>query len=203
MNRINEKRIRKIRDGKKRAGPVVYWMSRDQCTRDNWALLFAQQKAVEKKEALSVVFCLVPGFLGATLRQYGFMLKGLQELQQSLKAKNIPFYLLRGHPHEEVPKFARKFKASVVITDFDPLRIKRGWKEKVKDQLTIPIYEVDAHNIVPCYETSSRKEWAAYTFRPKIKRLLPQFLEEFPPLQKHPFIWPAKISSLRWDQIQR
>jgi deoxyribodipyrimidine photo-lyase len=201
MNKINEERIRKIRDGKHRDGPVIYWMSRDQRARDNWALLFAQQKALEEKRALSIVFSLVPEFLGAALRQYSFMLKGLQELQRSLKAKNIPFFLLAGHPHEEVPKFAKKFKASVVITDFDPLRIKRGWKEKVKDRLNIPIYEVDTHNIVPCYKASSKQEWAAYTFRPKMKRLLPQFLEEFPLLKKHPFSWSGNTSSIRWDQI--
>lgn len=202
MKKIRQKRIRTIRDGKTIAGPVLYWMSRDQRAKDNWALLFAQQQALERKEALAVIFCLVPEFLGATLRQYDFMLKGLKELEQSLKVKNIPFNLRIGQPHEEIPKFVGETNASLVISDFDPLKIKRKWKEKVKDRLTIPLNEVDAHNIVPCYEASSKQEWAAYTFRPKIKRLLPQYLEEFPSLIKHPFVWFIKNPPIRWNKIQ-
>ena len=63
---------------------VVYWMSRDQRAEDNWALLHAQHLAEQKGYGLAVVFCLVPKFLGATLRQYGFMLKGLREVEAKL-----------------------------------------------------------------------------------------------------------------------
>jgi len=43
---------------------------------DNWALLYAQRLALREKVPLYVCFCLVPKFLQATLRQYGFMLRG-------------------------------------------------------------------------------------------------------------------------------
>ena len=39
---IDPRRVFKIRDGEPGPGPVVYWMSRDQRVRDNWALLYAQ-----------------------------------------------------------------------------------------------------------------------------------------------------------------
>ena len=90
---INEKRIRLLQKGIETNGPVVYWMSRDQRVHDNWALLFAQQLAIEKKKSLVVVFNLVPDFLEATIRQYGFMLKGLQEVEKELSKYNIPFFL--------------------------------------------------------------------------------------------------------------
>jgi deoxyribodipyrimidine photo-lyase len=61
-------RSRIIREGKSLRGPVVYWMSRDQRVRDNWALLFAQEYALQRKSALIVVFCLVPEFLNAAIR---------------------------------------------------------------------------------------------------------------------------------------
>ena len=82
---INEKRIRLPKDGKETHGPIIYWMSRDQRVNDNWALLFAQQLALEKKRNLAVVFSLVPKFLDATFRQYDFMLKGLIEVEQELR----------------------------------------------------------------------------------------------------------------------
>ena len=48
----------------------------------NWALIYAQQLAKRHCLPLMVCFCLVPKFLEATIRQYGFMLKGLQEVEQ-------------------------------------------------------------------------------------------------------------------------
>ncbi len=68
-----DKRARLIKEGKKEKGPVLYWMSRDQRVNDNWALLFARKVAMENKSPLVVVFCLVPKFLGATIRQYGLI----------------------------------------------------------------------------------------------------------------------------------
>lgn len=38
----------------------------------------------------------VTEFLGAGARQFGFMVRGLRELQPKLEALNIPFFLLKG-----------------------------------------------------------------------------------------------------------
>jgi len=46
---INESRIRVLQTGTETSGPVIYWMSRDQRAHDNWALLFSQKLALEKK----------------------------------------------------------------------------------------------------------------------------------------------------------
>ena len=51
----------------------------------------------------AVAFCLVPQFLGATGRQYLFLLQGLKEVEKNLQALNIPFYLLLGDPGKEIP----------------------------------------------------------------------------------------------------
>ena len=127
---MNKNRVRSIRPGNIGSGPVVYWMSRDQRVNDNWALLFAQELALEKKLPLTVVFCLVPEFLSAAIRHYGFMLKGLQEVETELAKKNIGFSLLTGAPEKEIPHFIKKNKINPPITDFDPLRIKRGWNRQ-------------------------------------------------------------------------
>ena len=60
-------------------------MSRDQRVHDNWALLFAHQLSLENKKPLAVIFNLVPDFLEATIRQYGFMLQGLKEVEEALR----------------------------------------------------------------------------------------------------------------------
>lgn len=198
---IDPSRIRTLKQGDDILGPVVYWMGRDQRTADNWALLYAQELALKKRVPLIVVFCLVPEFLGATLRQYSFMLAGLIETEERLRKKHIAFFLLQGLPEDLLPAFIVRHKCSVLIGDFDPLKIRRRWKEAVASGIAIPFYEVDAHNIVPCWVASGKQEYAAYTFRPKVRRLLPQYLTEFPPLKRHPFLFQGKHYATDWESI--
>ncbi|MCJ7499725.1 deoxyribodipyrimidine photo-lyase, partial [bacterium] len=126
-----EDRVHKLNDRSQGKGTVVYWMSRDQRVSDNWALLYAQQKAIEAKEPLLVVFCLVPDFLDATMRHYGFMLRGLKETSTDLTRKNIGFKLLEGDPVLEIPRLVESSGAGLLVTDFDPLRIKTRWRTSI------------------------------------------------------------------------
>jgi len=200
---MKKERVRVFKEGSISTGPVVYWMSRDQRVFDNWALLFSQQLALQKKTPLVVMFCLVPEFLGATIRQYGFMLKGLSEVKKSLLAKNIPFILLQGLPDHEIPKFIIQERVSALVMDFDPLRVKRDWKNTVIEKTSVPAYEVDAHNIVPSWIASPKQEFAAYTFRPKVKRQLSDFMDKISSLKKHPFSSKEKNQQINWKAIEK
>ena len=138
-------------------------MSRDQRVNDNYALLYAQGIASSKNVPLRVVFNLVPTFLEATIRQYGFMVKGLQEVEEQLREKNIPMHLLMGDPTVNVPRFATENNAFTVVADFGPLRVSRAWVTSVAASLDdssnarkIPLVQVDAHNVVPCWEASPK-----------------------------------------------
>ena len=184
-------------------GPVVYWMSRDQRTRDNWALLFAQDIALNFKRPLLVVFCIVPDFLGSLMRNFIFMIEGLKQVEADLTAKNIPFSLLRGQPEEQLPLFLTTNRAACLVTDFDPLRVKRQWKERVAAKIAVPFHEVDAHNIVPCWSASSKQEYGAYTIRRKITGALQDFLHEFPSLKKHPFPAKGNLYGADWGAAGR
>lgn len=182
-------------------GPVLYWLSRDQRAQDNWALLHAQQLALDHQAPLAVVFNLVPRFLQAAYRQYDFLLRGLKETAARLEQHNIPFFLLQGDPAETIPAFLKNCRAGALVADFDPLRLKRQWKSQVMERLQIPLVEVDTHNIVPCWVASPKLEFAAYTLRPKIQRLLPDFLTDLPPLQNHLFPWTDPRPSIDWSQV--
>jgi len=167
--------------------PVVYWMSREQRVQDNWALLHAQKLALERKVPLCVVFTLADLFLGATLRQYGFMLRGLAQVADRLAGLKIPFILLRGEPVDSMLRFVQLHPVGALVVDFDPLSIKRRWRDTVAESAGVACIEVDSHNVVPCRVASPKLEFGAYTLRPKLNRLLPDFLEDFPKLQQHPF----------------
>ncbi len=180
--RVNPKRTRQLQQGRDPGGPVVYWMSRDQRMDDNWALIHAQDLALEKHRPLRVVFCLVRGFLEAGPRQYDFMLKGIAECSSLAAALNIPFDLIQGEPESALPRYLTQSRACCLVMDFDPLKIKKKWQAGVLEHSDIPACVVDAHNIVPCWEASEKQEYAARTIRPKIHRRLEEFLEPFPGL---------------------
>lgn len=199
---IDPRRTRPLNTAPAGKGPVVYWMSRDQRVAGNWALLRAQALALERQSPLSVVFTLAPNFLGAPLRAYDFMLKGLAQVEARLGAAGIPFRLLFGAPEETLISFAKTEKVGAVVTDFDPLRPKARWKTAVAKGLPVLLEEVDAHNIVPAWIASPKQEYGAYTLRPKIHKILPDFLTEFTPLQRHPFPWLKKVSPTDWNHAR-
>ncbi|WP_320170792.1 deoxyribodipyrimidine photo-lyase [Maridesulfovibrio sp.] len=181
MKHIDSRRIYALNRAGDTVGPVVYWMSREQRVRDNWGLLHARFAAGESRQ-LAVVFCLMKSYPGAALRHYDFMLRGLEEVESSLAELGIPFLLRTGNPESEIPALAGEIGAGLIVTDFDPLRIKRQWQGRIAKQLEISLLEVDGHNVVPARFVSDKREYAARTFRPKVQKLLPEFLTDFPDL---------------------
>lgn len=64
--------------------------------------------------------------------------------------------------------------------------------------------EVDAHNIVPVWIASDKREYAARTIRPKINNKLPEFLTDYPALQPlESNAWPEDClpEKIDWDGI--
>ncbi|XP_073215205.1 deoxyribodipyrimidine photo-lyase-like isoform X3 [Lepidochelys kempii] len=202
--KYNKKRVRLVSESsdlKDAAKGVVYWMSRDQRVQDNWAFLYAQRLALKQQLPLHVCFCLVPKFLEATIRHFGFMLKGLQEVAEECQELDIPFHLLIGFAKDVLPAFVTDRGLGGVVTDFSPLRVPMQWVEDVKERLLgdVPFVQVDAHNIVPCWVTSDKQEYGARTIRRKIHDRLPEFLTEFPPVIKHPFPPTAPAEPIDWS----
>ncbi|XP_038574376.1 CPD photolyase isoform X2 [Micropterus salmoides] len=204
--KFNNKRLRFISETKKiKQGSegVLYWMSRDQRVQDNWALIHAQQLAMKESLPLHICVCLhVPKSELSTLRHYSFMLKGLEEVAEECKTLDIQFHLLHGSPGEVVPSFVSDCSLGAVVTDFSPLREPLQWLEDVKKMLPkdIPFIQVDAHNIVTCWEASPKLEYAARTIRGKINKLLPEFLTQFPLVEKHPYTATRTTKQVDWDK---
>lgn len=192
------RRVQPLNDAARRPGPVVYWMSRGQRAHDNWALIHAQAMAMDARAPLAVVFCLVPEFLGAMRRQYAFMLAGLAEVESGLARLGIPFFLLTGEPVVEIAKFVKSHKAGAVVTEFDPLRIKLGWRSALASICGVQVVEVDARNVMPARYVSGKQVYGAYTIRPKITRLLHDFLTRFPKMNPHPHPWPRLRNSRQY-----
>eukprot|EP00802_Teleaulax_amphioxeia_P006105 Tamp_06109.p1 GENE.Tamp_06109~~Tamp_06109.p1 ORF type:complete len:438 (-),score=130.26 Tamp_06109:37-1350(-) len=176
-------------------------MSRDQRVQDNWAMLYAQQCALEAEAPLAVCFSLVDEFLGAGVRHFGFMLRGLKEVEEECVALGIPFFLLRGNAQDTIPGFVEEHKVGMVVTDYCPIRITRTWRDGVADKVKpVPVIEVDAHNIVPVWEASPKLEVGARTIRSKITKQLPTYLTPFPPVQPQKVAWTGAVSDkVDWE----
>ncbi len=177
---VDKRRIRTINNLVYSSGPIIYWMSRDQRIHDNWALLYAQQLAREHHTYVVILFCIRQSFEHATERLIDFMFEGLNEAEQIARTYNIPFICRIGDPEKEVLRCIKTENAGALVCDMNPLLWSRKWKRNISQSLEIPFIEVDAHNIVPVWEASDHREYAAYTIRPKIRKKLEEFLVEFP-----------------------
>ncbi|XAR70404.1 Deoxyribodipyrimidine photo-lyase [Bertholletia excelsa] len=201
-------RIRILKQGSRpsigEVGPVVYWMFRDQRLRDNWALIHAIDQANRANVPVAVAFNLFDQFLGAKARQLGFMLRGLQQLQRDIEESlQIPFFLFQGQAVETIPAFLRECGASLLVTDFSPLRDVRRWKEEICERVSgsVSVHEVDAHNVVPLWMASDKLEYSAKTIRGKINKLLPEYLINFPKLGPPIERWPSRTEIVDWETL--
>ncbi|KAL4220007.1 hypothetical protein ACF0H5_020419 [Mactra antiquata] len=202
--KFNKKRVRvlsKAQDFPDDSNGVLYWMSRDQRIQDNWAFLYAQKLALKLEIPLHVCFCLVPKFLDATIRHFTFMLDGLKEVEQECSELDISFHLLTGHAKDVLPSFVEDNSIGGVVTDFSPLRTPMTWVDDVVKVMpkNIPVCQVDAHNLVPCWIASPKLEYGARTIRNKIHNQLSGFLTEFPPVCKHKYKTKTACKPVDWD----
>lgn len=202
MLTVHPARARTLNQHSYQGGPLVYWMSRDQRVHDNWALALTLERARAQGVPAAVIFSLSPGFLGATLRHYDFMLEGLAQVESELDKLKIPFFLLLGEPDQTLPDFVRTHQVGGVVCDFSPLKRGRTWRAALADSLSIPLVEVDAHNVVPVWTASPKQEVGARTLRPKIQRLLPEFLTEFPVVVEETTAWPNRVPPTDWAAVR-
>ena len=153
---------------------------------------------------LAVVFSLVPKFLQASIRMYGFMLDGLKDVQESCLEHNIPFHLLIGYPQDTLPKFVEKYKVSLIVTDMSPLRTGVEWRNQVCDELLhtdCGFHVVDAHNICPVWTISDKVEYGARTLRTKINKVLEEYLTGFPLVQPQSSELTVLIYGKNWKNL--
>jgi deoxyribodipyrimidine photo-lyase len=185
---MNEGRVWKKNNYEYQSGAVMYWMNRDMRFYDNWALIYAIEQAKQNHTELVVVYNLIPNYLSGGMRQWDFKLQGLQELAKTFNDAGIHFYIVLDHSGKKTPQALQEIITKncigVMITDFCPLRNNQEWVQNLEKKITIPFHQVDAHNIVPVWVVSGKQEYGAYTLRPKIHKIIPEFLDTFPNTKK-------------------
>ena len=153
---------------------VVYWMQRSQRALDNPALNLAIEAANLLKRPVVVFFSLIPNAHHANRRHYQFMLKGLQDVAQGLRARGVGF-ILRRFPDHGLLKFCSEVRPCVVVSDENPMAGAERARTRVAREIQVPFWTVDADVIIPT-RLLGKEHYAARTIRPKIHALLPEFL---------------------------
>ena len=153
---------------------VVYWMQRAQRGRDNHALDLAVRIANRLGLPLVVYFAGIANFPNANLRHYAFLNRGLVDVEADLADRNISF-VLRNAPNQSHERFLSDVKAAFLIGDENPMREPERWRCELAARIKIPFWTVDADVVVPS-KLIERAQYGAYTIRPRLYRLLPEFL---------------------------
>ena len=153
---------------------VLYWMQASQRAEYNHALEYGIYKANKINKPLVVFFGITNSYPEANKRHYYFMLEGLKEVEKDLKKKGIKLVIQNISPEIGVVKLA-KF-ASLVVVDRAYTKNERKWIKYVKEMIKCPFVQVESNVIVPIETISSKEEYSAATFRPKIKKILNQYL---------------------------
>ena len=198
---MNTDRIKPLNNLKFNGSSVCYWMQRDKRVQDNWALIHAQDLALKNKVPLYVCFTYLGKFKDANIRQYQFLFDGLKETSEKLNNKNIPFYLLKGNPIDEISKFIELNNIGCLVTDFSPLKVYQNRIDKVASKISIMFHQVDAHNIIPTWLASEKQEYAAYTFRPKVLKKIDEYLTDFPKIINHPIKPSIELKLINWEEV--
>jgi deoxyribodipyrimidine photo-lyase len=186
---ILQTRGRKLNPHPIQPGPIVYWMNREMRLDDNWALLAAGELAENHQQPLVIIFSLFDRFGSAKNqpddRMFHRMKQGLKLVRDQAQRSNLNFYVLHGETIERITAFLIEIKAGTLVTDFSPLKDMRLLRDQLAKTISVPMFEVDAHNIIPVWVASDKQEWGAYTLRPKIHRLLGNYLIPFPKLRRY------------------
>lgn len=175
-NFAGKKRVSVYKDGITIGqGPILYWMSRDMRIKDNWALATALHLASELDRECVIAFLLEKKVSKSDQRKSAFMCEGLLSVISDARKLGISFAVIDGDSAESIGHFANTHDIPIMVCDYSPLKDAKKKKSEASSLYKGGMLDVDAHNIVPVWLASSKKEYSARTIRPKIKKMFPEF----------------------------
>ena len=176
--RINE-RVIQLNDKPviKNARYVLYWMQMFKRVDNNHSLIYAIRRANELKLPLVVYEGLKYYYPWASDRIHTFILEGVEEKRREFERLGIRylFFLQKDadSPRNTVAALAKD--AALIVTDDFPCFIIPEHNRRIAERAEVPVFAVDSNGVIPMSKFD-KEEYAAYTIRPKINRLLERYL---------------------------
>lgn len=175
---IDPTRVHVLNDRAPRRGRyVLYWMQQSQRLHWNHALTYAIEQANELGLPVVIGFGVTPRFPEANRRHYRFMFDGLVEIAREAPRMGLSFIAKLGSPDVVCADLAKD--AALVIVDAGYLRIQRLWRNAAAQRISCRLVEVEADIVIPVRAASPKEEFMAATLRPKINRVISQYLTPF------------------------
>ena len=147
----------------------------------NHALTYAVLRANELGLPVLYYEGLTSTYKEASDRMHTFVLENVPETSRRLKAAGIGycFYLRRRRSDANDVLYHLASKSALVVTDDYPTFIAARHNASVPAKIGVAFEAVDSSCIVPM-NLLEKREYAAYTIRPKIHRMLPEHLKPCP-----------------------
>lgn len=178
-------RIRPLNDAAPRAGSkyVLYWCQMNRRADSNHALAYAARKANELRVPLLVYEGLTCTYREANDRMHTFVLEGVAEQQRRFAELGVGycFYLRKRRSDDNRVLYSLAADAAMVVTDDYPTFIAAQHNAQVPGRIGVAYHAVDSSCVVPMNHFV-KQEWAAYTIRPKILKVLRQYLQPVEPI---------------------
>jgi deoxyribodipyrimidine photo-lyase len=137
-------------------------------------LTYAIEEANTRNLPVVVVFGVTDDYPEANERHYAFMLEGLRDVSIALKKKKIQFVLQHQSPDEAALSLAKD--AAFLVMDRGYLKIQKLWRSRVVKEVSCGVVQVETDVVVPVDVVTNKEEYAARTIRPKIHRILEDYL---------------------------
>ena len=206
MPAIEPERIRLLNEASPREDGqyVLYWCQSSRRVDLNHGLAHAAWLANEAGLPLLVYEGLTCSYPNANDRLHTFVIEGAPETAKELRAIHGGYFFYPrqtgSDPNDVLYKLAAK--ARCVVTDDYPVFIPAVHNARVPEKIGVPYIAVDSNCIVPT-SVYGKREYAAYTIRPKIHKGMAKFLRPIEKVRlKYPWkdeLLPADVRDLRTD----
>ena len=196
MSMIPPERIQIINpiSSKAKGSHILLWFQASVRASCNHALEYAIDQANELRKPIVACFALTSSYPEASERHYAFLLEGLADTGARLQERGIPLIVREGDPPKVITDLA--VDACLVVMDRNYLRHQKRWRQQVAEAIDTPLVQMESDVVVPVDTVSGKEEYAAATIRPKIQRLLDQFMV---PLQERKVRHP--VPDPRWETL--
>ena len=178
---IQPTRIKQLNDAPENGegSYVLYWMGLSQRASFNPALEHAIDEANDRQLPVLVCYGIAEGFPEVNARHWAFLLQGMAQIGPALERRGIGFVARREPPVQTALRYAKQ--AALVVCDRNYLKPIRRFYADFVAQAPCRVVQVEGDVVVPVETASPKHEFAARTIRPKITKLLPEYLVPLKP----------------------
>ncbi|WNZ58835.1 deoxyribodipyrimidine photo-lyase [Myxococcus sp. MxC21-1] len=161
---------------------VLYWCMVNHRAEQNHALDAAIGLGNHLRLPVVVYQAIRPDYPHASDRLHAWALEGMMDMAIGCAARGLPYWLeLPRTSKEHRPRLAQLGRrAAAIVSDLFPTYIIPGHLRGAAKALDVPLFAVDASCVVPMQRIATR-QIGAYTLRPKLKKLWPEYLDRAVP----------------------